>query len=93
MPKRALFRQPNGPFSPLTLGSRFSSGTKTSSMTISPVIEARRLNLPSIFGAVSPFMPISRMKPRISPPSSLAQTTKRSAMGELVIHILVPCRM
>ena len=35
-------------------------------------------------------MPFSSTKPRISPASSLAQTTKTSAMGELVIHILAP---
>lgn len=59
-------------------------------MTISPVIEARRLNLPSIFGADRPFMPFSRMKPRITPSSVLAQTTKTWAIGELEIHILAP---
>ena len=32
----------------------------------------------------------SRMKPRIAPPSSLAQITSTSAIGELVIHILEP---
>ena len=62
-------------------------------MTISPVIEARRENLPSILGAVSPFMPFSRTKPRISSSGSVrAQTTKTSAMGALVIHILAPLR-
>ena len=60
MPKRALVRQPNGPLSPFTLGSRFSCGTKTSSMTISPVTEALKLNLPSILGALKPFIPFSR---------------------------------
>ncbi len=35
-------------------------------------------------------MPFSRMKPRIVSPSSLAHTTKTSAIGELVIHILAP---
>ena len=35
-------------------------------------------------------MPFSRMKPRIAPSSSLAQTTNTSAIGELVIHILAP---
>ena len=67
-------------------------------MTISPVMLARRLILPSIFGALSPAMPLSRMKPRMLswPPtfpsgsSCLAQTTKTSAMGLLVIHILLP---
>ena len=70
-------------------------------MTISPVIEARRLILPSIFGALRPFMPFSRMKPRMlswpptlpSASSSLAQTTNTSAIGLLVIHILAPFMM
>ena len=35
-------------------------------------------------------MPFSRMKPRISPASFLAQTTNTSAIGLLVIHILAP---
>ena len=55
-----------------------------------PVMLARRLNLPSIFGAVSPFIPFSRMNPRISPASSLAQTTNTSAIGELLIQVLEP---
>ncbi len=59
-------------------------------MTISPVIEARSENLPSILGALSPFMPFSSMKPRMTPSSVLAQTTKTSAIGELEIHILAP---
>src|SRR3546814_9927018 len=37
--------------------------------------------LPSILGVVRPFMPRSRMKPRISPALSLAQTISTSAMG------------
>jgi hypothetical protein len=37
-----------------------------------------------------PFQPFSRMKPRICPPSSLAQTTNTSATGLLLIHILLP---
>ena len=57
---------------------------------IMPVMLARRLNLPSIFGAVSPCMPFSRMKPRMSPASSLAQTTNTSAIGELVIQVFDP---
>ena len=61
-------------------------------MTISPVSEARSENLPSIFGADRPAMPFSRIKPRIAPSSVLAQTTKTSAIGELVIHILEPVR-
>jgi hypothetical protein len=59
-------------------------------MTISPVIEARSENFPSVLGALRPFMPFSSRKPRIVPSSSLAQTTKTSAMGELVIHIFAP---
>ncbi|XP_034750264.1 glutaryl-CoA dehydrogenase, mitochondrial-like [Etheostoma cragini] len=70
---------------PETLGSRFSSGTSTSSMTIMPVAEALRENFPSIFGVERPFMPRSKMKPRIFPSSHLAQTTAMSASGELVI--------
>jgi hypothetical protein len=61
-------------------------------MTICPVTEARSENLPSIFGAESPFMPFSRMKPRMAPESSFAQTTKTSATGELVIQVLLPRR-
>src|SRR3546814_7721298 len=44
-PNRALFKHPNGPASPLAPGSRLASGTNTSSITISPVLEARRLIL------------------------------------------------
>ena len=53
-------------------------------------MDAFRLIFPSIFGVEKPAMPRSQMKPRISSASSLAQTTATSAMGELVIHILVP---
>jgi hypothetical protein len=59
-------------------------------MTISPVTEARRPNLPWMAGADSPFQPFSSTKPRIAPSSSLAHTTKTSATGELVIHIFEP---
>lgn len=55
-----------------------------------PVVEARRENLPSIFGADRPFMPFSRMKPRMTPSSSLAHTTNTSAIGELVIQFFEP---
>ena len=53
---------------------------------------ARKLSLPSIFGADSPFIPFSRTKPRIAPPcaSLLAQTTKTSAIGAFEIHVLAP---
>ena len=90
----ARFKQPNGPFSPSTLGSRASSETSTSTIEISPVTEARSESLPSIFGAVRPFMPFSSTKPRIFPPcaSDFAQTTKTSAIGALVIHIFAPLR-
>ena len=54
MPARATLRQPNGPARPFTFGSRFSSGTTTSSSTISPVIEVRSESLPSIFGRREP---------------------------------------
>ena len=77
---------------PCTFGSRWSAGTGTSSITISPVTDVRRLNLPSIFGADSPFIPFSRMKPRITPSSVFAQTTNTSAIGEFEIHILLPTR-
>ncbi len=59
-------------------------------MTISPVIEVRSDSLPSIFGALSPSMPLSRMKPRTRPSSFFAQTMNTSAIGEFEIHILVP---
>ena len=68
----------------------FPPGTSTSSITISPVTDVRRLNLPSIFGAESPFIPFSRMKPRITPSSVFAQTTNTSAIGAFEIHILLP---
>ncbi len=54
-------------------------------MMIMPVAEARRENLPSILGVDRPFMPRSKMKPRIFPSSHLAQTTQMSATGEFVI--------
>jgi hypothetical protein len=46
--------------------------------------------LPSIFGAVRPFIPFSSTKPRIAPSSSFAHTTNTSAIGALLIHILLP---
>lgn len=52
--------------SPSTFGSRFSSGTSTSSMTISPVTDALKENLPSILGAESPFIPWVETKKRRS---------------------------
>ena len=92
MPVRATLRQPNGPASPETFGSRLSSATTAPSSTISPVIEARSDSLPSIFGVENPLVPRSTMKPRILP-SSFAQTTARSAIGALVIQVLAPVRL
>ena len=45
-------------FNPVTWGSKFSSGTTTSSINIEPVVDARNENFPSIFGAVSPSIPL-----------------------------------
>ena len=90
MPKRALFRQDKGAPSPRAAGRRFASGISTSSIMMKPVGDARTENLPSIFGLSRPFIPFSRMKPPILPSSSLAQTTKTSAMGLLVIQFLEP---
>ena len=61
-------------------------------MTTSPVVEARSDSLPPIFGAERPFMPFSRMKPRMSSPwaPDFAQMTKTSASGALEIQVLVP---
>src|SRR6185295_9569809 len=84
MPKRALLRQPNGPARPFTFGSRFSSGTRQSSSTISPVIDARSDNLPSIFGVEKPLVPRSTRKPRMTL-SSFAQTTATCATGAFEI--------
>ena len=53
-------------------------------------IDALNENFPSIFGADSPVIPFSSMKPRITSSSVLAQITKMSAIGELLIHILAP---
>lgn len=71
--------------SPEALGSRFSSGTSTSSMRIIPVVEALRENFPSILGVERPFIPRSKMNPRTRPSSHLAHTIAISATGELVI--------
>ncbi len=59
-------------------------------MAIWPVADARKANLPSIFGKLRPFAPRSRMKPRMTPSSVLAQTTAISAMGALVIQLFEP---
>lgn len=90
IPNLALFKHENGPFNPLTVGNMFYLGTLTLSKVMSPVMEAFKESLPLILFACKPFIPFSRMNPRISPWSSLAQTTKTSAIGELVIHIFEP---
>src|SRR6516165_431193 len=63
MPYRALFKQVNGPLRPRTSGKAFSSGQKTSSSTISPVIEVRRPTLPWMACALNPFHPFSSTTP------------------------------
>lgn len=88
----ALFKHENGPFSPLTVGNILLFGTLTSSMLMSPVMDALKDSLPLILLATSPFIPFSRMNPLMSPFSSLAHTTKTSAIGEFVIHIFWPVR-
>jgi len=40
----------NGPFNPCTSGKAFSSGQNTPSITISPVMEARKPTLPWMRG-------------------------------------------
>src|SRR5579862_4837656 len=91
IPYRALLRQEKGPFKPSTCGNRFSLGMWTSSMRIMPVILARSDNLPLMGGHSRPFIPFSRRNPRILPSHlHFAQTTQRSAIGELVIHVLEP---
>ena len=76
--------------SPFTLGSMFSFGTSTLSITIYPVIDALSESFPLITGAVSPAISFSSMKPRIVPDSSLPQTTNTSAIGLDVIQVFVP---
>src|SRR5207248_2293808 len=79
------------PARPDTFGNKLSSGTSAPSSTSSPVIEARRLNLPSIFGVASPLVPRSTMKPRILPPS-FAHTTATAATGACVVQDFAPVR-
>src|SRR5687768_5759429 len=90
MPYRALERQLNGPFIPFTLGNIFSLGTFTLSNTNSPVAEALRLHLPCVVGVLNPSIPLSRIRPLISPASSLAHTTATWLNGVFDIHILLP---
>ena len=70
-------------------GSRFSSGTTTSSRKRAPVADARNENFFSISGAAKPRVPLSTMNPRM-PSSVCAQTIARSAIGAFVIHIFAP---
>src|SRR5688572_6644883 len=90
IPYLAFVRQPNGPFNPFTLGKIFAFGTFTLSNTSSPVADARRLHLPCVVGVVNPFIPLSRIRPLMSPLSSFAHTTATCEKGALLIHILAP---
>mmetsp|Transcript_22897 Transcript_22897/g.67365 ORF Transcript_22897/g.67365 Transcript_22897/m.67365 type:complete len:287 (+) Transcript_22897:203-1063(+) len=100
MPYRAELRQANGPPRPRARGSMFASGTRTPSSRMEPVIEARSDSLPGIGGVASApgclasTAARSIRKPRTAPlsASARAQTSSRSAMGELVIHVLPPER-
>ena len=89
IPYLALLRHPKGPPKPVTCGRTFPAGTRTSSMNIIPVSEARSENLPSILGASRPGVPFSTTNPRTRPSSSRAQITNTSAIGEFVIQFLV----
>jgi len=71
-----------------TFGSRFPRHEHVVHH-ISPVIDARRLNLPRS-PARQPLHAFFETKPRTVPSSSFAQTTNTSAIGELEIHILLP---
>src|SRR4029079_6536340 len=93
IPYLAFVKQLNGPFKPFTLGKLCSFGTFTLSKTKSPVADARKLHLPCVVGVVKPSMPLSRIRPRISPASSLAQITATCEKGALLIHILLPLRI
>src|SRR5882762_10784673 len=93
IPYRALVKQLNGPFKPRISGNRFALGTFTLSNTNSPVADARRLHFPWVVGVENPSIPLSTTRPRITPSSSLAQTTATVEKGALLIHILLPFRM
>jgi hypothetical protein len=69
----------NGPARDFTPGRRLASGTKTSSIMIMPVVLARRLNLPSIFGKVRPFIPRFQQEAAQDALIVLRQTTATSA--------------
>ena len=72
-------------FKPSAFGKRFSSGTSTSSIWISPVLDIRRENFPSILGVSSPFDFLSTMNPLTLSSSQTAQIIQMSAIGALVI--------
>ena len=69
-----------------------SSLTNTLSITILPVIETFKLNLPSIIGADNPGVFFSKIKPLILPLCSFdfAQIIKTSAIGLFEIHDFSP---
>src|SRR5258705_251719 len=96
---RASVRKERGAFRPMASGRNASPGNRTSSITISPVDEARNDSLCRTSFAVTPGESIGTTKPRIGPSPRLplravasvrAQITATSATGAFVIHILVP---
>jgi hypothetical protein len=94
MPYLALFKHEKGPDKPSTSGNMFSFGTGQLSSCIIPVIDA--LNPFLFFRAGVSRVPgghadLSIKNPLILPVSaSLAQMTKTSAIGELVIQVFAP---
>ena len=70
MPYRASLRQDSGPLSPRTPGRTASAGSRTASMTSSPVIEARSDILCLISGAENPAVSVGTTKPRTPAGSS-----------------------
>ena len=77
------------PFEMGELLARARSLVRRAAGRMSPVIEARNDSLSPILSVVKPSKSRSTMKPRILS-SSLAQTTARSLIGELVIQYLAP---
>lgn len=75
---------------PETPGKRLSSGTTQLSMYTDPVLDALNDIFPGMTAVDRPAVPLSTMNPRTRPSSHLAHTTKMSATGALVIHILDP---
>ena len=93
IPYRALLRQPNGPPRPRASGNQFSSGTNTLSITISPVVEARRLSLFFSFGVVKTPHATFQDEAPDNIIVILGHTTKTSASGAFEIHILAPLQL